>query len=171
LSPDTTPDSGASAEGWTTTEVAARALSITPRTVRRYIEQGRLTGRQVKRGRAKPWEVEIASLKALRNELVADGSLAAPASPDEDIEAGGYEEGGRPVAESAYVELARELAQASARAARAETRAELTVRAESSLKEELERERARSDKLERELREARKGFWRRLFGRSERPET
>jgi hypothetical protein len=49
---------------------------------------------------------------------------------------------------------------------RSEARAELTEQAESTLREQLERERERADRLEEELREERsKGFWRRLFGR------
>lgn len=43
-----------------------------------------------------------------------------------------------------------------------EARAEFTESAESTLREDLERERA--DRLEGELPAARRGFWRRLFG-------
>lgn len=52
-----------------------------------------------------------------------------------------------------------------------ETHAKLTKRAESTLREDLERERERADQerkraelLKAELREARKSFWRRLIG-------
>jgi len=47
---------------------------------------------------------------------------------------------------------------------RLEGRLELTGVAESTLREQLERERARADRLEEELREARKSWWRRVFG-------
>ncbi len=58
---------------------------------------------------------------------------------------------------------------------RLEGRLELTEVAESTIREQLERERARADRLEEELREARerledqlaerrRGFWSRLFG-------
>jgi hypothetical protein len=54
---------------------------------------------------------------------------------------------------------------------RLEGRLELTERAESILREQLERERERADKereraerLEAELQEARRSWWRRLFG-------
>jgi excisionase family DNA binding protein len=51
------------------------------------------------------------------------------------------------------------------RLGRAEARAELTEQTESTLREQLERERERADRLEEELRgEREKGFWRRLFG-------
>jgi hypothetical protein len=44
-------------------------------------------------------------------------------------------------------------------------RLELTEKAESTLREDMERERARADRLEEELRAERsKGFWARLFG-------
>ncbi len=46
-----------------------------------------------------------------------------------------------------------------------EERAESTVREERDrLLEERNRERERADRLEAELAQARKGFWRRLFG-------
>jgi excisionase family DNA binding protein len=55
-------------------------------------------------------------------------------------------------------ELARELG-------RLEGRLEISEVAESTLRESLERERERADRLEAELREERsKGFWSRLFG-------
>jgi TolA-binding protein len=47
---------------------------------------------------------------------------------------------------------------------RMEGRLEITEVAESTLREQLTRERERADRLEEELREAREGFWRRLFG-------
>jgi hypothetical protein len=43
-------------------------------------------------------------------------------------------------------------------------RAELTAVTESTLRESLERERERADRLEEELREARRSWWRRMFG-------
>lgn len=55
-------------------------------------------------------------------------------------------------------ELERELG-------RLEGRLELTEVAESTLRDQLERERERADRLERELQQERsKGFWERLFG-------
>ena len=61
--------------------------------------------------------------------------------------------------------LEAEVADLSYRLGRAEARAELTERAESTLQEQLVRERERADRLEAELRaEREKGFWRRLFG-------
>jgi excisionase family DNA binding protein len=60
-------------------------------------------------------------------------------------------------------ELERELGRVEGEM-RAQT--QLTETTESTLRESLERERERADKLEAELREERsKGFWARLFGR------
>jgi excisionase family DNA binding protein len=62
-------------------------------------------------------------------------------------------------------ELVATLRDLEHRLGRAEARAELTEQAESTLREQLERERERADRLEEELREERrKGIWRRLFG-------
>jgi septal ring factor EnvC (AmiA/AmiB activator) len=48
---------------------------------------------------------------------------------------------------------------------RLEGRLELTEQAESTLRDSLERERERADRLEAELQQERsKGFWQRLFG-------
>jgi excisionase family DNA binding protein len=62
-------------------------------------------------------------------------------------------------------ELEAEIADLNYRLGRAEAQAELTELAESTVREQLEREREKADRLEAELREERsKGFWRRLFG-------
>ncbi len=70
------------------------------------------------------------------------------------------------------LELQARVEDLSYRLGRSEARAELTERAESTVREALERERERADRLEaeaRQLREAaleasRRGFWSRLFG-------
>lgn len=169
--PDTTADSGGS-EGWTTTEVAAAALSCTPRTIRRYVEDGKLLGRKVKRGRARPLEIDIASLKRLRNELEL--------TDEADIPTGGYDVADRQEGVSvALLEIVEALGQARERAARAEERTQLTARAESTLREQLGQARADADRLRAREREDRerirelenklyleqaKSWWRRVFG-------
>jgi septal ring factor EnvC (AmiA/AmiB activator) len=45
-----------------------------------------------------------------------------------------------------------------------EARLELTEQAESTLREQLQRERERADRLEAELIEVRRSWWRRIFG-------
>jgi excisionase family DNA binding protein len=62
-------------------------------------------------------------------------------------------------------ELETEIADLSYRLGRAEAQAQLTELAESTVREQLERERERADRLEEELRgERSKSFWRRIFG-------
>src|SRR5215218_1904817 len=56
-----------SESGWTTTDKAARALGVSPRTVRRFIDRGELEGRKVTEGIVEAWEVSIDSLYALRD--------------------------------------------------------------------------------------------------------
>jgi excisionase family DNA binding protein len=62
-------------------------------------------------------------------------------------------------------DLEAEISDLNYRLGAAETRAALTELSESTVREQLERERERADRLEEELREERsKGFWQRLFG-------
>src|SRR5215204_5756887 len=55
-----------SQEGWITTEVAARAVRVSPRTIRRYIDQGKLEGKPQGEGVRREWLVSVDSLHALR---------------------------------------------------------------------------------------------------------
>src|SRR5918997_2440201 len=64
-----------SESGWTTTDVAARALAVSPRTVRRLIDRGELEGRKVTEGIVEAWEVSIDSLYALRDKRLAEGQV------------------------------------------------------------------------------------------------
>lgn len=50
---------------------------------------------------------------------------------------------------------------------RMEGRLELTEVTESTLRESLERERERADRLEAELEKARRSWWQRIFGRTD----
>src|SRR5918998_3675881 len=61
--------------GWTTTDQAARAPGVSPRTVRRFIDRGELEGRKVIDGIVESWEVSIDSLYALRDKRVAEGHV------------------------------------------------------------------------------------------------
>src|ERR687893_641377 len=62
--PDAAGTSGES--GWITTEVAARAVRVSPRTIRRYIDQGKLEARPQGEGVRREWLVSVDSLHALR---------------------------------------------------------------------------------------------------------
>src|SRR5918997_1754598 len=55
-----------SESGWVTTEVAARAVRVSPRTIRRYIEQGKLEAKLQGEGVRREYLVSVNSLHALR---------------------------------------------------------------------------------------------------------
>jgi hypothetical protein len=62
-----TDNPGTSGEsGWITTEVAARAVRVSPRTIRRYIERGELEAKPQGEGVRREWLVSVDSLHALR---------------------------------------------------------------------------------------------------------
>jgi excisionase family DNA binding protein len=130
--------------GWTTTDTAAKALEVSPRTVRRLIDRGELEGRKVREGIVEAWEVSIDSLYSLRDKRKAEGQVRrdVPRASDE--------------ADSAAVmgdivrDLTADLVRASSEATELRVRLELTERAESSLREELQRERAKAEMLEAE---------------------
>ena len=63
----TAADESAQSSGWVTTDVAAKALGVSPRTVRRYIDRGDLVGRVEEQGITKAWLVSIYSLQTLRD--------------------------------------------------------------------------------------------------------
>ena len=159
----------ASESGWITTDVAAKALEVSPRTVRRYIDRGELEGRKIERGIVEAWEVSIDSLYSLRSKREAEGQVrreTAEESASTDIPADNLADVLR--------ELSLRLEQRAASEADLRARLELTEKAESTLREDLERvqeERRRiqeeADRLRAELEAERsKGFWRRLFGDS-----
>ncbi len=174
----TQTDTSAGGSGWVTTDVAAKALGVSPRTIRRFIDRGDLEGRLEEEGITKAWMVSIDSLHALRDRRNSEGpdrrgSAAVSATVDR--------------AEDTLADVLRDLAgRLEARIAEAtelRTRLEITEQAESSLREERERlladiDRERSERdhdrqraeeelqrLQAELEAERsKGFWRRLFG-------
>jgi hypothetical protein len=174
----TQADTTAGGSGWVTTDVAAKALGVSPRTIRRFIDRGDLEGKREEEGIAKAWMVSIDSLHVLRDRRNSEGhdrreSAEVSATVDR--------------AEDTLADVLRDLAgRLEARIAEAtelRTRLEITEQAESSLREERERlladiDRERSERdhdrqraeeelqrLQAELESERsKGFWRRLFG-------
>src|SRR5215213_5316722 len=52
--------------GWVTTDVAAKAVRVSPRTIRRYIDQGKLEAKPQGEGVRREWLVSVDSLHALR---------------------------------------------------------------------------------------------------------
>ena len=163
-----------SESGWTTTDQSARALGVSPRTVRRFIDRGELEGRKVIEGIVESWEVSIDSLYALRDKRISEGQFRrnVPRKSDES----------QITADNAmdYVrQLTDRLLRISSEAAELRTRLELTFKAESTLQEERDRlrqdwERERQERQEAQeeaqrlreelIAERSKGFWQRLFG-------
>jgi excisionase family DNA binding protein len=127
-----------------TVQEAARILRTTERTVRRRLERGDLEGtRDPTTGR---WRVQAHSVTAAMPERppkASEGALEASESVRD------YRD--------RVEDLQRQLG-------RLEGRLELTELTESTLREQLQRERERADRLEEELREARRSWWSRLFG-------
>jgi regulator of replication initiation timing len=163
-----------SESGWTTTDQSARALGVSPRTVRRFIDRGELEGRKVIEGIVESWEVSIDSLYALRDKRISEGQFRrnVPRKSDESqITADNTMD---------YVrQLTDRLLRISSEAAELRTRLELTFKAESTLQEERDRlrqdwERERQERQEAQeeaqrlreelVAERSKGFWQRLFG-------
>jgi chromosome segregation ATPase len=145
--------------------VAAEALGVAPRTVRAYIERGDLVARSEGEGIQKAYLVSIDSVYALRDSRGSSARKSRTSRPDarersaRNTDLAGARGGSRGDARSVSAEdladiirdLAAEAARMSAEAAEFRTRLELTANAESTLREQLERERERADRLEAEL--------------------
>jgi len=162
--------------GWINTDVAAAALNVSPRTVRDYIAAGRLSARTEGSGVQKRHLVDIGSLQALLDERRRESAMSSPRARREDRAAvdaavDAASSAGASAAETIRDLVAR-LEARSAEAADARARLELTERAGSTLRGELEREREErrriqevASRLREELEAERsRGFWRRLFG-------
>jgi DNA-binding transcriptional MerR regulator len=139
--------------GWTTTAAAAKALNVSPRTIRLYIEKGELEGRLEEGTDKRIWLVSIDSLNTIRAKRGTSGIV-----PDESPE----------IAETvpeAMRELALRLESRAAEAAELRIRLELTEKTQSTVEQERNQLQERVEKLETELEAERsKGFWQRLFG-------
>ena len=157
--PDDADTSGES--GWITTEVAARAVRVSPRTIRRYIDRGKLEAKPQGEGVRREWLVSVDSLHALRASRTVEQDV-----PESD-------RGGELADSIADVlrEMAARLESRAEEAAELRVRLELTERAQSTLEnerrralEELSEERRRREAAERERDDLRRelGEWRRL---------
>jgi hypothetical protein len=136
-----------SESGWVTTEVAAKAVRVSPRTIRRYIDQGKLEAKPQGDGVRREWLVSVDSLHALRASRTTEGNL-----PD-------VSPGVEPVDSIADVvrEMSARLESRAEEAAEPRVRLELTEQAQSTLEDErrqvvqeLEQERRRREEAERE---------------------
>jgi FtsZ-binding cell division protein ZapB len=123
--------------GWVTTEVAAKAVRVSPRTIRRYIERGELEAKPQGEGVNRTWLVSVDSLHALR----ATRTIEEESPQDVRLEDSMAD---------VFRDLAARLEARAAEAAELRTRLELTERAQSTLEEEVADLRRRRDELERE---------------------
>ena len=141
----------AAPSGWVTTQQAAKALDVSPRTVRWHIEKRNLVAKAEGEGVRRSWLVSIDSLQALR-----DTRQSAAASPGDirgnfgNADIAGESPG------NAIRELADRLVEEASRASEFRVRLELSERAESTLREELGGERRRREAAEREREEMRR---------------
>jgi phage terminase Nu1 subunit (DNA packaging protein) len=153
---DHTPGNSAGESGGVTTQVAAEALGVDPRTVRTYINRGILNAKVEGKGVEKAYSVDIDSLYALRDARKSSGKLPRKTrekSADAEDLAG------------LVRELTSQLVSTSAEAAHLRTRLQLTEQTQSSLEEQAHALREERDRLRQELEAERsKGFWARLFG-------
>ncbi len=170
---DGIPEESREGSGWTTTKAAAKALGVTRRTVQEYVRKGELKALAEGEGVAKKYYVSVDSLTALRarrrREAKEAPDLADVSSWVERSEKAG--EGGKEALGEVLRRAIERLEVRTAEAAELRARLELTEKAESTLRESLERERERADalqletdRLRTELEEARLSWWRRFFG-------
>ncbi|MDP9479753.1 MAG: helix-turn-helix domain-containing protein [Actinomycetota bacterium] len=147
--------------GWVTTDVAARAVRVSPRTIRRLIERGELVAKQEGEGVEKRWLVSVDSLHILRASRFegADG----PRGERIDGRGGGHEsiadtspDGIADGIADVVRELAVRLEERTAEAVEFRMRLELTEKTQSTLEEELREERRRREEAERERDELRR---------------
>jgi hypothetical protein len=144
---------GSGESGWVTTEVAARAVRVSPRTIRRYIDQGRLKAKPQGEGVRREWLISVDSLHDLRASRTAEEVVPDTAR-------------GSDYADSladVLRDLAARLETRAEEAAELRVRLELTERAQSTLADErrqamqeLEEERRRREEAERERDAARR---------------
>src|SRR5215208_3132242 len=132
--------------GWVTTKVAAQALRVDPRTVRKYIQQGKLEAKVEGEGVEKAYLVSIDSVHALR------GRTADRTGPQTGRANGPRGAAGSAVSEDLVAlvrDLTSEVSRRSSESAELRTRLELTEQTESSRREALE-QRLETERLRRE---------------------
>jgi phosphoenolpyruvate carboxylase len=133
--------------------VAARAVRVSPRTIRRYIDQGKLEAKPQGEGVRREWLVSVDSLHALRASRTTEEDV-----PDVDRDA----EYADTIADFLR-EMSARLESRAEEAAELRVRLELTERAQSTLEDErrqalqeLEEERGLREKAEREREDLRR---------------
>jgi hypothetical protein len=140
--------------GWVTTQVAARSLAISPRTVRWHIEQGHIEAKPQGEGVKRSWLVSIDSLQAFRDARQRQGQ-----SP------GGFREAQKSADIAAQLpgnpirELADRLVEEASKASEFRVRLEISEKAASTLREELAEERRRREEAERDRNDLRQELY------------
>ena len=126
--------------GWVNTDVAAEALSVSPRSVRNYILNGDLVARKEEEGISERYLVSVDSLYALRDQRKQAGKL-----PENRRRASSRQEEPADLVRETAVDMLREtlasLEMHIAQNAELRARLELAEGAESTVRVELERER------------------------------
>jgi len=153
--------------GWVTTDVAAKAVRVSPRTIRRYIGRGKLEAKLQGEGVRREWLISVDSLHALRAARTTEEDV-----PDVDRDA----EYSDTVAD-VLREMSARLESRAEEAAELRVRLELTERAQSTLEDErrqavqeLKEERGRREEAERQREDLRREL-KALREAQEAPET
>ena len=137
--------------GWVSTQQAAKALGISPRTVRWHIEQRNLEARPEGEGVRRHWLVSIDSLQAFRDSRQSAGAMPRDnRTPAEGVDVAAEGSG------EAIRVLVERLEDAAARVAEYRVRLELSERTQSTLEADLAEERRRREAAERERDELRR---------------
>ncbi len=132
-----------------TAKILSRSGSeIGERRIRQMCQDGEIEGAE--RTDTGRWRIPAATVHQMLQERREREQLEAPERALE--------------APQSVTELRARVEELQYRLGRSEAILELTERAESTLREQLERERERADRLEQELAEARRPWYRRLFG-------
>ena len=139
--------------GWVATDVAAKAVRVSPRTIRRYIDQGKLEAKLQGEGVRREWLVSVDSLHALRASRTNEKDIpdVSPGTESADSLA------------DVVRDMAARLESRAEEAAELRVRLELTERAQSTLEDErrqaeqeLEQERRRREEAEQEREDLRR---------------
>src|SRR5918993_4956856 len=131
--------------GWVTTDVAARAVRVSSRTIRRLIDRGELRAKAEGEGVERRWLVDVDSLYALRSSRTetrnspdsVHGPDAAAGAPDSVADV--------------LRELAARLEERTTEAVEMRVRLELSEQAQSTVEEEARQLREENERLRQEL--------------------
>ena len=152
--------------------MAARAVRVSPRTIRRLIERGQLDAKREGEGVEKRWLVSVDSLHLLRasRSEVADGPRVDHTNGREDDRDRSADRTPPDGIADVVRDLAVRLEERTAEAVEYRTRLEITERAQSTVEEEARALREENGRLRSELEglrerpDERRSWWRRVFG-------